>query len=387
MDAPEADALRPWCRAPAALRDPRGDGSASASARLTAARHASLPQQTRPAGQGAQVRQYGLTEDQYDQPCRAGSAGYGAWVPPFCRRGGSSSSSGIGGVRVDRGDLAGTVNRPGESGDPGGGATGQAPGGGNRRSRSRLGSQGRAGPSRVSICIQAVSSLAMATSSHQIWIWSRPARDVAERGVWRRGAGPTPARHGGELPVRELPRLEGMDEAKEAAGDGGEPLLCAGMRGALCLRCTAVGWGQRPVQHSDSPTSRRLGRAQPPASKRAPDRSGRARIPSACLGDGHADRVMQPVAWAREPGQELMRAAPGVSADQHLMPPRGRSPGPPGDHEAPRGVGPGVAGSRRVASCSSPDPGRGRQRGQREEPKIYFQVRAASISPSARSRP
>jgi hypothetical protein len=43
-----------------------------------------------------------------------------------------------------------------------------------RRSRSRLGSQARAGPSRAGICIQAVSSQAIATSSHQTWFWSKP---------------------------------------------------------------------------------------------------------------------------------------------------------------------------------------------------------------------
>jgi len=46
----------------------------------------------------------------------------------------------------------------------------------NSRSRSRLGSQARAGASRASIAIQAVSSQAMATSSHQSFY---PAGDVA----------------------------------------------------------------------------------------------------------------------------------------------------------------------------------------------------------------
>lgn len=41
-------------------------------------------------------------------------------------------------------------------------------------SRSRLGSQVRAAPSRASSWIQAGSSLAMATSSHQSWFWSKP---------------------------------------------------------------------------------------------------------------------------------------------------------------------------------------------------------------------
>jgi acyl carrier protein len=44
----------------------------------------------------------------------------------------------------------------------------------NRRSRRRLGSHARAGPSRASIVIQAVSSHAMATSSHQTWFWAKP---------------------------------------------------------------------------------------------------------------------------------------------------------------------------------------------------------------------
>jgi hypothetical protein len=34
------------------------------------------------------------------------------------------------------------------------------------------GRQARAGPSRASIWVQAVSSQAMATSSHQIWFWA-----------------------------------------------------------------------------------------------------------------------------------------------------------------------------------------------------------------------
>jgi hypothetical protein len=41
----------------------------------------------------------------------------------------------------------------------------------NSRSRSRLGSQAQARPSGASICIQASSSQAIATSSHQIWFW------------------------------------------------------------------------------------------------------------------------------------------------------------------------------------------------------------------------
>jgi hypothetical protein len=39
------------------------------------------------------------------------------------------------------------------------------------RSRSRRGSQRRAGPGRASIAVQASSSQASATISHQIWFW------------------------------------------------------------------------------------------------------------------------------------------------------------------------------------------------------------------------
>lgn len=39
------------------------------------------------------------------------------------------------------------------------------------------------------------------------------------------------------------------------------------------------------------------------------------------VGDGHADRVRQPLATLREPGDELVGAATGVGADQRLPPP------------------------------------------------------------------
>ena len=44
----------------------------------------------------------------------------------------------------------------------------------NRRSRSRFGSQRRAVPVRASICVQASSSQARATISHQSWFWAKP---------------------------------------------------------------------------------------------------------------------------------------------------------------------------------------------------------------------
>jgi hypothetical protein len=53
-------------------------------------------------------------------------------------------------------------------------AVDEASGGGEQAQPQLLVSQARAGPSRASIAIQAVSSRAMATSSHQIWFWSKP---------------------------------------------------------------------------------------------------------------------------------------------------------------------------------------------------------------------
>jgi len=77
-------------------------------------------------------------------------------------------------------------DRGGELGGPGPGAARRSrrrrpprtmrPAAENSRSRSRLGSQARAGPSRARSCIQAVTSQAIATSSHQIWFWSKPCR-------------------------------------------------------------------------------------------------------------------------------------------------------------------------------------------------------------------
>ena len=38
------------------------------------------------------------------------------------------------------------------------------------------------------------------------------------------------------------------------------------------------------------------------------------------LGDGHADGVVQPPGLRGQPGEELVRAAAEISADQHLAP-------------------------------------------------------------------
>jgi hypothetical protein len=54
------------------------------------------------------------------------------------------------------------------------------------------------------------------------------------------------------------------------------------------------------------------------------------------VGDGHADRVRQPPAALREPGDEGVGAAAGVGADQCL-------PSPAGTVSA---AGPGPAGRR-----------------------------------------
>jgi hypothetical protein len=55
---------------------------------------------------------------------------------------------------------------------------------GDRRSRRRLGSQRRASwPVRASICVQAMSSQASATTAHQIWFCVKSCRQVRESGV------------------------------------------------------------------------------------------------------------------------------------------------------------------------------------------------------------
>jgi hypothetical protein len=100
------------------------------------------------------------------------------------------------------GDRGGELRSPGpgrgEAQPQAAASAGEPAGGGEQARRRRLGSQPRAAPSRASICIQASSSLAMATSSHQSWFWSsRAAAGYAARCPWRSGSGPRIWRGGG----------------------------------------------------------------------------------------------------------------------------------------------------------------------------------------------
>jgi hypothetical protein len=108
----------------------------------------------------------------------------------------------------------------------------------NSRSRSRLGSQARAGPARASIAIQAVSSQAMATSSHQIWVLAKAVQgQVPQASVLGApdpvlAAGPAPVP---QFEVSELPGGGVGGEAGDAVpADVGEPQVRAGHSTQSC---------------------------------------------------------------------------------------------------------------------------------------------------------
>ena len=103
------------------------------------------------------------------------------------------------------------------------------------RSRSRLGSQRRAGPARASICVQASRSQASATISHQSWFCANPFSGRLRRPVSlaQRILAACPAAVP-ELQVRELPAFRAGGQAGEPVPvDVGEPQLRPGMRALL----------------------------------------------------------------------------------------------------------------------------------------------------------
>jgi hypothetical protein len=190
----------------------------------------------------------------------------------------------------------------------------------NKAQAQALGSQARAGPSRASICVQAVSSQAMATSSHQICSWQAVQREVAQAGVLGGADAVLAARPPAvaQFQVRELAGPGVGGEAGEAVpADAGEAQLGAGV-GCSLRTITRIPSGHddrssRPVSsatHAPGRTSppRVMGRFPDPL-RQLEDRLGHV------VGDGHAHRVLQPPLC--EPGQELMGAAAGIGADQH----------------------------------------------------------------------
>ena len=192
----------------------------------------------------------------------------------------------------------------------------------------------------------------MATSSHQIWFCVEAVqREVPQAGVLRAPdpvLAPRPAAVA-QFQVGELPGPGVGGEGGDAVpADVGEPQLRAGVGAFLADDHPHPGRPGRQVQQAGE-----LGDpgAGPDLAAgvigRFPDpvREGEDGLVHV-LGDGHADRVVQAAARAGQPGQEVMRAAAGVGADQHPPPLAAGQLGQrqPGHLDVlGRGVRPGVA--------------------------------------------
>jgi hypothetical protein len=192
-----------------------------------------------------------------------------------------------------------------------------------RRRRSRLGSQRRAVPVRASSWVQASSSQARETISHQSWFWAKPWRgrfrspvSFAQR-IRSSQRGPLPV---AEFQVSELPFLR-------VGGEGGEPVPVEVGEPQLRARV-------RAFFPDDDPHPGRPGRqVQQPGDVRDPGAVPHLAVPvvsrrpgaggdlhdrfSHVVGDRHADGVVQAAGPGGQPFQEPAGAAAGAGADQH----------------------------------------------------------------------
>jgi hypothetical protein len=208
--------------------------------------------------------------------------------------------------------------------------------------------------------------------SHQIWFWAKPfQRQVPQPGVL--GA-PDPVLAPGPLPVPQLQVSElallriGGEAGEPVPVDVGEPQLRARVRALLAdddphprgpaIQVRQPGDVRDPGAVADLPVAV-ISRC-PRLRGDLPDR------PGDWLGDRHADGVAQPPGLGGQPGEELVRAAAGISADQHLaaqVPGQLRQREPGRLDMVSRGVRAGVAGPQHqgqrlpVAVCAVAGPG------------------------------
>jgi hypothetical protein len=132
----------------------------------------------------------------------------------------------------------------------------------------------------------------------------------------------------GPAPVAQLQAGElaafgvGGEGGEPVPVDIGEPQLRAGVRALLADDDPHPGGPVAGVQQARDVRDPRavpdlpapvIGRC-PRIGRGLPDRLGDG------VGDRHADRVVQPPRLRGQPGEELMRAAAGISADQDLAP-------------------------------------------------------------------